>query len=61
MPAFLIRHRQGQQGDVLIQDDTLTLTLDGGWAILHDEHDLVLAVPKDQVASIQRIDEQPEE
>lgn len=65
MPAYLIRHRQGQHGDILIEDPDLTLDSRHGWAVLTDQHGTVLAIPVDQVASIQRIDNpegtQPEE
>lgn len=56
MPAYLIRHRQGQHGDILIEDPGLTLDSRHGWAVLADQHGTVLAIPVDQVASIQRID-----
>jgi hypothetical protein len=57
MPAYLIRHRQGQQGDILIEDPDLTLDSRHGWAVLTDQHGTVLAIPVDQVASIQRIND----
>lgn len=56
VPAYLIRHRQGQHGDILIEDPNLTLDSRHGWAVLTDQHGTVLAIPVDQVASIQRID-----
>lgn len=57
MPAYLIRHRQGQHGDILIEDPALSLAISDGWAVLTDLHGIALAIPVDQVASIQRIDD----
>ncbi|MGA4867577.1 hypothetical protein ACPB9J_33630 [Streptomyces lavendulocolor] len=58
MPAYLIRHpAQHSREDILIQDDTLTLTFDAGWAILSDTHGVCLAIPSGQGAHIQRVDD----
>lgn len=56
MSAYLIRHRNGQRGDILIDEDDLTLDLRDGWAVFTSAGTTALAVPSDQVATIQRID-----
>ncbi|MEU1071928.1 MULTISPECIES: hypothetical protein [unclassified Streptomyces] len=56
MPAYLIRHRQGEHGDILAEDVD-TLTLNDHWAILHDHGGIAFAIPIDHVASIERVDE----
>lgn len=57
MAAYLIRHRSGQHGDIHIEDDGLTVDVTPGWAAFRDATgDIALAIPTDQVASIQRID-----
>lgn len=62
MPAYLIVHpREQRKDDAVIQDDNLTLTIQGSWAILSDSDGICLAIPSGQGASIQRIDEQPED
>lgn len=61
MPRYLITHPKGQQGeDVLVEDPELTLTIQGGWAVLADLHGPCLAVPAHAGATITRVDE-PEE
>jgi hypothetical protein len=56
MPAYLIHHRQGQRGDILIQEDDLTIQLRNGWATFRSAGSIALAIPADQIATIQRID-----
>lgn len=57
MPAYLISHRSGQHGDIHIEDDALTVDVILGWATFRDAAGgIALAIPSDQVASIQRID-----
>lgn len=59
MPSFLISHAKGQQGDLLIEDDGLSVTFPNGWvAFTEATGTLALALPAEQVASIQRIDDQ---
>lgn len=61
MPAYLIIHSRDQRkDDALIQDDDLTLTFQGGWAVLSDSHGICFAIPSGQGASIQRVDEELE-
>lgn len=57
MPAYLIRHAKAQQGDVLVEDPALALTIRDGWAILTDRHGICVAIPTEHVAGIQRVDE----
>ena len=59
MPAYLVAHAKGQRGDALIEDPDLTLEIRDGWAILADAHGIAYAVPTEQVASIQRVDQEP--
>ncbi|MFF7023045.1 hypothetical protein ACFY97_18830 [Streptomyces klenkii] len=61
MPAYLIRHAKGQQGDMLIEDDNLTLDIRRGWAILADNQGIVAALPAEHIACITRIDESPDQ
>jgi hypothetical protein len=62
VPAYLVVHPRGQQkDDVLVEDDDLTLTFEAGWAILSDSKGPCLAIPSGQGASIQRVDEAPDE
>jgi hypothetical protein len=57
MPAYLITHAKNQRGDMLVEDTDLTLEIRDGWAILTDGQGIALALPTEQVASIQRVDE----
>lgn len=57
MPAYLISHTAGQRGDMLVEDSALTLHIRDGWAILTDDQGIALALPPEQVACIQRVDE----
>lgn len=60
MPAYLIVHpREQRRDDVLIQANDLTLRFEAGWAVLSDTKGVCLAIPSDQGASIQRVDEEP--
>ncbi|WPO70210.1 hypothetical protein [Streptomyces sp. KN37] len=64
MTAYLIRYPKGQGDDLLAEDEPLTLTIDGGWAVLADQHGPCIAVPAHAGATITRInpeDAQPEE
>ena len=57
MPAYLITHPRDQKlDDLVIEDPTLTLRFEAGWAILSDDHGVCLAIPSGQGASIQRVD-----
>ena len=62
MPRYLITHPKGKQSeDILVEDPDLTLTIQGEWAVLADQHGPCLALPAHAGATITRIDEQPEE
>lgn len=59
MPAYLITHpREQKLDDLVIEDPTLTLRFEAGWAVLEDERGVCLAIPSGQGASIQRVDEE---
>lgn len=65
MPRYLITHAKGQRGDMLIEDPDLTVEYAHGWAIFRDKpsfdrSSVVLALPAEQVASIERVDEEAE-
>lgn len=60
MPAYLVSHAKGQRGDALIEDPDLTLDIRDGWAVLTDAQGIAYAVPTEQVASIQRVDQAQE-
>lgn len=57
MPAYLIRHPGKTSDDLLLQDDPLTLTFTGGWAIFADAGGTCLAIPAEAGARIERVDE----
>lgn len=64
MPAYLIIHPAGQRrDDIHLEDDHLTLTFTGDWAIFTDANGICLALPAALEAHIQRVDEphQPQE
>jgi hypothetical protein len=62
MPAYLIVHpRDQRRDDVLVEGDDLTLCFEAGWAVLADDKGACLAIPSGQGASIQRVDDKPEE
>ncbi|MDX2852410.1 hypothetical protein [Actinacidiphila glaucinigra] len=56
MPAYLVRHRGGQSGDIRITDPALTLTLEGDWAVSADNSGPVMVIPAELTASIERLD-----
>lgn len=56
MPAYLVAHAKSHRGDMLIEDQHLTLNLAPGWVAFSDQTGIVLALPAEQVASIQRVD-----
>ncbi|MER5461661.1 hypothetical protein ABT010_13425 [Streptomyces sp. NPDC002668] len=60
MPAYLVTHAKSQHGDIRIEDDTLTLKVTTQWAIFTDGQGVALALPTEQVASIQRVDDTQE-
>jgi hypothetical protein len=57
VPAYLITHAENRRGDMLVEDAELTLTFSGNWAIFSDSHGPSFAIPAEQAASIQRVDE----
>lgn len=62
MPRYLVVHQHAQKrDDVLIEGDDVTLDFRGGWAVLSDSNGTCLAIPSGQGASIQRVDEAPED
>ncbi|KPC94969.1 hypothetical protein ADL27_11615 [Streptomyces sp. NRRL F-6602] len=61
MPAYLITPAENRGGEMLIEDDALVLTLTEQWARWSDADGIVLALPVEQIASIQRVDEGQQE
>jgi hypothetical protein len=62
MPAYLIQHPAEQRReDILIEDPSLALTFEGGWAVFTDGQGICLAIPAGQGAHIQRVDEDQEQ
>ena len=62
MPRYLITHPRGQAlEDILVEDEELTLTFAGGWAVFADANGTALAIPVTRDATIQRVDEAPDE
>jgi len=60
MPAYLIVHNERHGDDTLLEDDQLTVEFTEGWAVFHDEAGPCYAVPREQVRSIMRVDEEQE-
>ena len=58
MTAYLIVHAERRGDDTLLEDEPLTLELTDGWAVFHDAAGACYAVPREQVRSIQRVDEE---
>ncbi|WP_051734162.1 hypothetical protein [Streptomyces griseus] len=62
MPAYLIRHPGKANEDILIEDDPLTLTFHGNWAVFTDTNGSCLAIPAEAGAHIERVDQpQPQD
>ncbi|MGW4834773.1 hypothetical protein [Streptomyces globisporus] len=57
MARYLIRHPGKARDDILIEDNPLTLTFTGGWAIFTDADGTCLAIPAEAGAHIERVDE----
>jgi hypothetical protein len=58
MPAYLIVHNERRGDDTLLEDDTLTVEFTPDWVVFTDEAGACYAVPREQVRSIMRVDEQ---
>lgn len=58
MPRYLIVHAERRGDDTLLEDSALTLELAEGWAVFHDAVGVCYAVPREQVRSILRVDEE---
>jgi len=58
MPAYLIVHNERRGDDTLLEDDTLTVDFTPEWAVFRDATGACYAVPREQVRSIMRVDEQ---
>lgn len=60
MPAYLIVHKERRGDDTLLEDPHLTLELIPNWAVFHDQAGPCYAVPREEIRSIMRVDEQQE-
>ena len=61
MPRYLITHPKGQQGeDILIEDPHLTVTIEGAWLVLADQHGVCAALPAHAGATVTRVQDDPE-
>lgn len=61
MARYLITHPKGQHGDdILVEDDHLTITINGAWLVLADQQGPCVVLPAHAGVTITRIDE-PEE
>lgn len=58
MPAYLVVHIDRRGEDTLLEDPHLTLELTPAWAIFHDQTGPCYAVPREQIRSIMRVDEE---
>lgn len=60
MPAFLVVHIDRHGDDTLLEDPHLTVELLPDWAVFHDQAGPCYAVPREQIRSIMRVDDQGE-
>ena len=60
MPAYLSVHKERRGDDTLLEDETLTVEITPDWAVFHDQTGPCYAVPREQIRSIMRVDEQQE-
>ncbi|NUP15377.1 MAG: hypothetical protein HOZ81_04595 [Streptomyces sp.] len=61
MVRYLIVHPAGQKReDMLLEDEHLTLSFVGDWAVFSDAGGICLAISAAQGASIQRVDDEEE-
>ncbi|MFD4547284.1 hypothetical protein [Streptomyces sp. NPDC058466] len=60
MPAYLIVHAERRGDDTVLEDDTLTVEFTPDWAVFRDEAGACYAVPREQIRSIMRVDEDQE-
>ncbi len=58
MPAYLIVHNERRGDDTLLQDDTLTVEFTPEWVVFTDAAGPCYAVPREQVRSVMRVDEE---
>lgn len=56
MPRYLVTYPKGKGEDILVEDDQLTLAIDGEWAMLTDQLGPCLVIPVHAGATITRID-----
>lgn len=61
MPTYLVIHPKGKGEDVLVEDPSLTLSFEYGWAVLSDQHGPCLAIAIDAGVTITRIDPDDEQ
>lgn len=61
MPRYLVNYPKGKGEDILIEDDQLSLTIQGEWVMLTDQHGPCLVIPAHAGATITRIDEPEDE
>lgn len=60
MPAYLIVHTERRGDDTLLQDEPLTVEFTPDWIIFTDADGPCYAVPREQVRSVMRVDEEEE-
>jgi hypothetical protein len=58
MPRYLIVHAERRGDDTVIEDPHLTVELTEDWAVFTDTAGPCYAVPREQVRSIMRVDDQ---
>ncbi|MFK0182311.1 hypothetical protein ACIQVR_40875 [Streptomyces xanthochromogenes] len=62
MPRYLVQFPPERRSETaVVEDDLLTLTINGEWLILADAQGPCYAFPASAGAIVTRIDEQPEE
>lgn len=60
MPAYLIVHAERRGDDTLLQDGRLTVDFTPDWVVFTDSAGPCYAVPREQVRSVMRVDEEQE-
>ena len=58
MPRWLIIHADRRGDDTLLQDDPLTVEFTPHWIVFTDSAGPCYAVPREQVRSVERVDEE---
>lgn len=61
MPAYMVTMKNNSHGDILLEDPALALELTDAWATFTDDAGTCLAVPREYIGTIQRLDADPQD